>query len=275
MLLENVLNKVLLAAYALAPDTWKKVCKVESVPDFRVSPRYRVGSFKPLDNVSEGEDYKSVTVPDGVRLDISTSTKGNILAVTRQAIVNDDMSALADLSSRFGRAAGLSLETDFYALLNQNAGLGPTMADGNPFFHSSHANVNGTGAALSVAGLDADRVIMAKQKDISNNEFLGLTPSALLVPIELGNQARRLNTAPYDTDSGGKFQLPNLVLDLSETWPTRPASAGLGATCSPTPRSRRPSWWPSFRAPARRPSWSSNRGGRWTGSSGRFASMPA
>jgi hypothetical protein len=58
-------------------------------------------------------------------------TKGNIIALTRDAIVNDDLGAFGFLGVDLGRAAALSIEVDVYATLAQNSGAGPTMNDGN------------------------------------------------------------------------------------------------------------------------------------------------
>lgn len=214
VLYENVMHKMLLGAYLLAETTWQRICKTESVPDFRLSNRFRVGSFGTMDVVKENEEYKNKTMPDGLKTAISTQTYGNIIGLSRQSIINDDMGANADMAVRFGQGFKLTLEKAFYDMLALNAGMGPTMSDSNPFFHASRANINATGSALSVAGLDADRVVLKRQKDISNNQYLSLLPKVILVATELGNQARRLNTAPYDTDTAGKFQLPNLVLSL-------------------------------------------------------------
>lgn len=220
VLFENVMGKLLLAAYATTPDTWRRFCGTDTVPDFRDSPRYRNGSFGVLDDLNEHGEFKSKAIPDGSKTSISTATKGNIIALTRQAIINDDMGALADLASRFGRAGKLTLESGVYALLAQNSGLGPTMSDGQPFFHANRANVNATGSALSVAGLDADRVVMGQQKDPSGNEILELRPAVLVVPLGLGGDARVHNEAQYDPTSN-KLNVPNkvrgLVRDIVDT----------------------------------------------------------
>lgn len=213
VLYENVMHKMLLGAYLLQETTWQKICKTESVPDFRLSNRFRVGSFGTMDRVGEGEEYKNKTLPDGLKTSIDVATYGNIIALSRQAIINDDMAANADLAARFGQGFRLTLEKAFYDLLNANSGLGPTMADSNPFFYASRANVNGTGSALTVAGIDSDRIILRTQKDISNNNYLALVPSVLLVPTVLGAQARRINSAQYDHDSN-KLMQPNIVQGL-------------------------------------------------------------
>lgn len=214
VLLENALGKVLRAAYATTPDTWSRFCKRETVPDLRTAARYRTGSFGTLDAVAEGGEYHNKPIPDGEKLTISTAKRGNVISLSEELIINDDMGALTSIAEQFGRAARLSIESDVYALLAQNSGLGPTMTDGQPFFHSANRrNVNSTGSALSVAGLDADRIVMAAQVDPSGNEILDLKPSILLVPASLGGEARVLNEAQYDTD-GSKFQKPNKVRGL-------------------------------------------------------------
>lgn len=212
VLYENVIHKVLLGAYATAEDTWSLFAKTDTVPDFKLSNRYRAGSFGTMDVVAEGAEFKNKGIPDGMKLTIQTETKGNMIALSRQAIINDDMSANADLAARFGRGFRLTIEKEVYGLLLANSGLGPTY-NGQPFFHSQNANVNATGSALSVAGLDADRVILGSQKDISGNEFLALRPTILLVPLALGATAKRLNSADYDTD-GSKLNQPNVVKGL-------------------------------------------------------------
>lgn len=214
ILLENVMNKTLQASFALQPDSWTKVARSIDVRDFRASNFYRSGSFGTLSSVAESQEYTNKVIPDGAKLSISTATKGNIISLSRRSIVDDDMSALADLAVKLGRAARLSIESDVYALLAQNGGLGPTQSDGQPFFHSNRANINGTGSALSVNGIDADRVIMARQMDLGSNDYLDLKPAVLLVPTELGGAARVLNDASYDVTASTAFETPNKVRGL-------------------------------------------------------------
>jgi hypothetical protein len=172
-----------------------------------------MGTFGALDSLTESGEFKNKQIPDGQKETITAATKGNIVAVSRQTIVNDDMNALAQLLTMLGRAAKLSVEVDVYAALALNSGLGPTLNDGKTLFHADHANI-GTGSALSVAGLDADRVVMASQRDISSNEYLDLRPKALLVPIGLGGNAKVINNAQYDPDDSGKYAKPNKVNGL-------------------------------------------------------------
>lgn len=212
-ILENVLHKMLLGAYAIQETTWQVFCGTEDVPDFRSSTRYRTGSLPSLPKILEHGEYTTGAIPDAAKYTISTERHGEIFALSREVIVNDDMGALANLAMEFGRASARTIENDVYALLALNSGAGPTMSDSNPFFHSSRGNV-GTGAAISVASLDADRVLMRAQKDPNGKDYLSLRPVILLVPDALEGTARVINLAQYDPDTANKLQRPNMVQGL-------------------------------------------------------------
>lgn len=213
ILLENSMHKALQSAYAVAALTWRRFCKVGSVSDFRAHPRYRVGSLSNLDSINELGEFKNKTIPDGEKSSITAGTKGNIINLSRQAIINDDLGAFVGLASAFGRAAARTIESDIYALLALNAGLGPTMSDTYSLFHANHNNLT-TGAAISMAALEVDRVALASQKDVGGNDYLDLMPAVLLVPMALGGTARGIIGAEYDPSTTGKIQAPNIVKNM-------------------------------------------------------------
>lgn len=213
VLLENTMHKVLQGAYAAQPDTWSRFCATGSVVDFRAHNRYRLGSIGNLDALLENGEFKNKAIPDGEKQSITASTKGNVINLTRQTIINDDLGAFITLSAMLGRAAARTIEADVYTTLALNSGLGPLLSDGVSLFHANHGNIS-TGAALSAAAIDADRVTMASQTDISGNDYLDLRPQVLLVPISLGSDARTINDAQYDPDTANKLQKPNAVRGL-------------------------------------------------------------
>lgn len=213
VLLENAMHKALQASYAQAALTWNRFCATGTVSDFRAHNRYRLGSFGSLDSVNELGEFINKSIPDGEKGSVQAGTKGNIINLSRTAIINDDLGAFVGLAGMLGRAAARSVEVDVYALLALNGGLGPAMADGKTLFHADHGNI-GTGAAISMAAIDADRVLMASQKDVSGNDYLDIRPSVLLVPIGLGGTARSINDALYDPDTANKLQKPNVVNGL-------------------------------------------------------------
>lgn len=209
-LLETAMHKVLLAAYATAPHSWNRFCGIGSVTDFRAHNRYRKGSFGALDSLNEAGEYKRKSIPDGEKESITASTKGNIINLSRQAIVNDDMDAFFGLAADLGMAAQLSIETDVFALLALASAAGPTMSDGVTMFHASHANI-GTAGAPSVTSFDDARVKMGSQTDPSGNQYLALRPAVWLGPLSLLGTATVVNNAVYDPDTANKLQKPNMV----------------------------------------------------------------
>ncbi len=213
VLLENVMHKTLQAAYAVTPDTWSQVAGVGSVSDFRVANRYLRGTFGALDNINEAGEFKNKSIPDGAKQTIQAGTKGNIINLSRQAIINDDMGVFTDLAAELGRAAKLTIEVDFYALLNSN----PVMFDGQPLFSAAHNNVAAVGGPPGVAVFDAARVQMASQMDVSGNEFLDIRPDIWLGPLGLEGTAKVIVGSPYDPDAAGKLQRVNMVQGLVNT----------------------------------------------------------
>lgn len=225
VLLENVMHKTLQARYALAALTWNRFCATGSVSDFRAHNRYRTGSFGVLDAVNELGEFTNKSIPDGEKATITAATKGNIINLSRQAVINDDLGSFVGLAGMLGQAAARTVEVDVYAMLAQNGGLGPTMLDGLTLFHATHANI-GTASALTMDGIEADRVLMASQLDVSGNDYLDLRPSVLLVPIGQGGKARTVNQSQYDADATNKLQKPNIVNGLFSDIVDTPRLAG-------------------------------------------------
>ena len=115
----------------------------------KISNRVGLGLFQNLPVVPEGADYHYATVGDR-SAPIALATYGSLFRITRQAILNDDMSVLSDIPRKMGRAARPPGGSLAYAILTGN----PTMPDGVALFHASHGNLAGKrrGAVGRVAG---------------------------------------------------------------------------------------------------------------------------
>lgn len=209
VLLENVMHKALQSAYALAPDTWSRWCATGSVSDFRAHNRYRLGSIGNLDGLNELGEFRNKTIPDGEKASITANTKGNVINLSRQAIINDDLDAFIGLAVMFGRAAKRTIEADAYAFLASN----PVMSDGFALFSAEHGNIDAA-SAPSVTSIDTGRQLLAKQKDVSGNDFLDLRPAVWLGPLSYGGAARVANNDQYDPDANNKLQRSNIVKGL-------------------------------------------------------------
>jgi ATP-dependent protease ClpP protease subunit len=221
VVLEEALHKTLLSAYRTAPDTWRRFCAVGTLNDFRPHNRYRMGSIANLQKVLENGEFKDTTLSDAEKESIQGDTKGLILNLSRQIIINDDLGAFLGVARQLARAAGRTIEADVFALFAMNGGNGPTMEDGNPLFHADHNNIAGSGSVPTMSAFEAARVQMAQQKDPSGNDFLDLRPDIWLGPLSLGGQARQVNAAEYDDEAQKNQRKPNIsrgmVSDIVDT----------------------------------------------------------
>ena len=175
-ILANVANKTLRAAYEAAPQTFKPFCRPTTNPDFKNIARTQLGDAPSLDMINEGGEFKRGFVSDA-REQYALATYGKVVPVSRQVIINDDLSAFTRLPEMFGRAAA-DLESDtVWGIITANANMG----DGNALFSAPHGNLAGTGAVMSVTTLGAARQAMRQQKGL-NGRYINVQPKFLLVP---------------------------------------------------------------------------------------------
>lgn len=208
-LLENTMHKTLMAAYSTQAVTWRRFCGTGSVSDFRAHPFYKRGLLGNLLPVNEHGEFQRVAIPDGAKESLAATTKGMLFGLTRQAIINDDMSAFNGLPSDAGRAAATTIETDVFAMLAQNTNTGPTMnEDGTVLFHVNHANI-GTTAAPTMASFAEARTMMASQRDPAAKDYIDIRPTIWLGPLSVLPTAEAVNASQYNPDVSNKFQMPN------------------------------------------------------------------
>lgn len=207
-ILAAVANKMLLAAYQAAPQTFRLWTRRISLSDFKTLNMLRLGQNPQLKKVNEHGQFKRGTIAEGKET-IALSTYGIVVGITRQVIVNDDLGAFTDVPGRFGQSAA-NLESDLvYGKLLANAVLN---TDSKAVFHAGHNNFVATGgAAPSITTISAGRVAMAKQKDLDNVTILNVSPRILLVPPELETTAAQL-TAPLNA-----VQTSNVVPEYIRT----------------------------------------------------------
>lgn len=211
---ENALNKMLLDGFALQMPSWPRFAKVGSLTDFRPHIRYRAGSIGDLEVRQQNGEFKSLTLSDAERETITAVNRGGILNVSYEMIVNDDMSVFTEAARMLGQSAARTLDKAVFALFALNGGDGPTMGDGNPLFDASHNNIVATAARPTVVSIEAARVLMASQLDVSSNDYLDLRPDRFLGPLSTGGEARAVNNSTYDPDATGKLQRYNIVGNL-------------------------------------------------------------
>lgn len=215
LLLLDAANKTMLKGFEEAPETWDRWAQTGDLSDFKIGNRPGLSSFDDLSLVSEDGEFTYGSFTEQAET-IQLATYGKLFAITRQAIINDDLSAFTTIPARMGRAASRLVGDLAYGVITSN----PLLNDGVALFAAGHNNLNeGPGAtALDTGGeaaLSAMRTAMALQTDASSNATgLNIRPSHLLVPVTLEDTAMRLmndRTAPGQDNPAISNRVRNLA----------------------------------------------------------------
>lgn len=186
--LGNSITRRMQAAYndAVAYQAWREVVTVAPVNDFRTQERTEMGGFGDFPVVAERGPYLDITDPSDDKATYSVAKYGGKIAVSFEAIKNDDVAALRRIPVNLGRAAQRQLYGFVFNVFAANAAIYDTVA----LYHASHANLF-TGA-LTAAQYAAHRLGMMKQTGRDTAKRMGIGPSMLLVPMDLEETAADL-----------------------------------------------------------------------------------
>lgn len=192
-LFANVANKRLRAAYDENPGTYTMWARrAPNAPDFKNISVVQLSGAPDLLQTNEHGEFKYGTMQDGAEA-YAVLTYGRIVALTRQAIVNDDLRGFDRLVGAFGNSARRLENRLVYAQLTANAAL----SDGTALFHANHGNLGtGAGSALQFSALSAGRTAMRLQKGLQGEE-LNIAPGQLIVPAALEQTAYQLTSSQY------------------------------------------------------------------------------
>lgn len=181
--LANVANKRLRDAYMEDPGTytvWAR--RAPNAPDFKQITVAQLSGAPNLEQINEEGEYTYGTMTDAAT-NYAVMTYGKIVALTRQAIINDDLRAFDRLVTAFGYAARRKENQLVYAQLQ---------LAGN--YTAPRGNLGA--AALSYDALSAMRSAMRKQTGLAG-EKLNLQAAFLIVPPELEGLAYQLTSPNY------------------------------------------------------------------------------
>lgn len=195
-ILANIAEKSLLKGYEEAAETFQIWTSKGNLQDFRATKRVSLNAFPGLAEVPEGGEYTYGTIGDrGVAAILATY--GKRFAITRQAIINDDLGQFTRVPAFMGRAAKRTVADLAYASITVDANTAP---DGVALFHANHNNYIASGAAPTAITFSAAQTKMVLQQDPSGNSTGGLNirPAFILVPVELEATAKILMASAND-----------------------------------------------------------------------------
>jgi phage major head subunit gpT-like protein len=178
-LLGTSMNKRLLKDYQAWPAEWQRFCTIVPIKDFKQQTRVRLGAFGSLSTVAEDTAYSTITLQDTAATYVPTK-RGNLVTVSRETIVNDDLMAIKQIPTKLAVAAAYTLAEFVYAFLSGN----PNIYDGSTLFTSGSPHNNLGSANLSSAAMQAGVTAMREQTNMAGKR-IGLRPKYLIVPPEL------------------------------------------------------------------------------------------
>jgi len=202
-LLTSTARTALLKGYEESPEVFEQFTRKGTLTDFKPAERAGLGFFSSLDRIPEGGEYKHGTFGSAGN-SIVLATYGKMFAITRQAIINDDLGAFTEVPKKMGKSARRTIGNLVFAVLTKN----PKVADGKSLFHSDHGNILTPGAPITTDSVAAMRVAMGTQK--VDDQPVALPLKYLIVPVALEGPANLVRSAQYRIGGADNSTTPNV-----------------------------------------------------------------
>jgi hypothetical protein len=199
-ILSNVANKFLLEGFFSVERTWRNICAVRNVSDFKTVTSYRLIGKDQYELVNPGGELKHGSLGNELFTN-KADTYGLMLSIDRRDIINDDLGAITTVPRKLGRGSGLKINDIFWS----------TFLNNSSFFTAGAKNyISGATTALTIDGLTEGEVKFMDQTD-SDGKPIGVMPSVLLVPTALSAIGSQLYKSMElrDTTANTKFPIAN------------------------------------------------------------------
>lgn len=199
-IMSNLANKSVMVGFNEAETTYQIWAGKGSNRDFKEAARVALSEAGNLELVPEGGQFQQDFLGEASAR-TKVATYGKLFSLTRQAIINDDLGLFSKIATKYGSAAKRLVNKMVYAQLTGNV----KMQDNIALFDTKHGNVAGTGEALSVKAIAKAITAMRRQKGITGEATLNITPKYLVVPPELEVTAYQIvnSTAAVDGVNSG------------------------------------------------------------------------
>ncbi len=191
-LLGSTADVSLKAGYAKAPQTWGPLAGRKTVSNFKLQTILDVGITATFPAVPESGEFQHGYLVEG-KDTFRCYTYGQIMAFTRQTIINDDLGALTDVPMKLGLKWGIKQASLIWGIITANAAL----FDGYALFQAAnHANLIATGTVINVDNIGIMRKTMRAQTDLSG-DLIDIMPKYLVVPVGKEQLARQYMSSAF------------------------------------------------------------------------------
>jgi hypothetical protein len=192
-ILGNVANKQILQGYLEEDQSWREIATVKNVSNFYTHTHYRMLDSLEYEPVGSGGEIKHGTLGQESYTS-KARTYGKVITLTREQIINDDLSALDDVRERLGRGAAQKFVNLFWATFINNAALFPTDDSLTNYLSGATSTLLVDGVGLQL-GITKFRKLASVDADGNKRVGQSNSPTILLVPPELQFVAEKLYTS--------------------------------------------------------------------------------
>ena len=196
--LSGVAHKFVLNGFGSVGDEWRQVSRPVTVSDFKAVKGVRLVMGGLLKSLAKGGELQHVDLSDEAR-SVQAATKGSIVGITREDLINDDLGVLALVPERFGQMAGRTINKDVFGKLSTT---------GSDY----GANTSG---ALSLANLAAAYALAMAIKD-GNGDPLGPLPNRILCSPSNYITAKNIYQSEHITGATAKEGRDNVMRNVLE-----------------------------------------------------------
>lgn len=203
IILGNTVNRVLRAEYDIQERTFSKWASRGTAKDFREMSRASLGEVGDFKEVKEGGEYEYTSLGEGQEK-YKVVKFGQIVAITWETLINDDLDAFSRVPRKIAAAAARKQSDIVYAILTGSH----LMADNVQLFHATHKNL-ATGAAISIESVTAMRKLIRNQKGLNDKDFLSLTPKYVIAGPDSEQAALQFFSSNYVANTAGNVNVWN------------------------------------------------------------------
>jgi hypothetical protein len=156
-LLADTMNKKLQVEYNHYPQDWRKWCAIVSVASLSEQDSVQLDDLAALPAVDEGDPYTSHVATEFIAT-YTPAKYGELIIVSREMILRDDLRGLSRLPGKLAQAAALRLNDLVYGLVEDNGDIYDSEA---LFLGTSERGANGN---LASGALDSEALADALSK---------------------------------------------------------------------------------------------------------------
>jgi len=185
----NVANKAIQTAFQTAPSVAAAIAAKKSHNNFQPNTVYSLALNGELQLVTKDGELKHLRMAEESRTR-QVQTRGAVLSITRQDLINDDLNAFADNAQALGRKAMHSREKVLFTALNATGA-------GSSFFTTARGNYF-EGASTNLQSSSLSTAVQLFRDQVGPDGLpIMVEPKILVVPTALEETAKGLMNSKY------------------------------------------------------------------------------